>query len=158
MLYAHDIAHIHQKTSWPTNVLPIAICLVQPLISLQICWHLLGGTARNLRCWLSTSSSTLEITGPNLNPVKHQKSITSQILLSYFCSRHELQTCVYVLDKKNANIWKLIIKDKIFKCTLTCKCNNNIIKSYYLIWHCTSLGWFNFNTDISVATCTHSIK
>ena len=75
-----------------------------------------------------------------------------------FCWRQELQNCIYVLDKKNVNIRKLIIKDKIFKRNLTCTCNNNIIKSYYLIWHCTSLGWFNFNTDISVATCTHSIK
>ena len=56
-----------------------------------------------------------------------------------FCWRHELQTCIHVLDEKNANIQKLIIKDKIFKCNLTCTCDNNIIKSYYkCIWYGTA--------------------
>ena len=128
-------------------------CLLQPLISLQ--------SFLTLTWWNSKKSEVLTfhffINIGNYRPKSKpcEKKVLPEIK---FFWRRELQTCIYLLDEKNADIQKLIIKDKIFKCTLTCKCNNNIIKSYYLIWHCTSLGWFNFNTDISVATCTHSIK
>ena len=128
-------------------------CLLQPLISLRI--------FLTLTWWNSQKPEVLTfhffINIGNYRP--KSKPCEKKVLpVIKFFWRHELQTCIYVLDEKNANIQKLIIKDKIFKRNLTCTCNNNIIKSYYLIWHCTSLGWFYFNTDISVATCTHSIK
>ena len=36
--------------------------------------HVPGGTARNLRCWLSTSSSTVEMTGANLKPAQQKNN------------------------------------------------------------------------------------
>ena len=128
-------------------------CLLQPLISLQ--------SFLTLTWWNSKKSEVLTfhffINIGNYRP--KSKPCEKKVLPAIkFFWRRELQTCIYLLDEKNADIQKLTIKDKIFKCNLTCTCNNNIINSYYLIWHCTSLGWFYFNTDISVATCTHSIK